>query len=61
MARRASLVKSRERLLARLAREAAPPPEPEKMRLKFAEAHPMPAELIFAEGLSKAYDGRTIV
>jgi ATP-binding cassette subfamily F protein 3 len=60
-ARRASLVKSRERMLARLEREAAPPPEPEKMRLKFAEAHPMPAELIVAEGLTKAYDGREIV
>jgi ATP-binding cassette subfamily F protein 3 len=60
-ARRASLVKSRERLLARMAREAPPPPEPEKMRLKFAEAHPMPAELVVAEDVSKAYDGRTIV
>ncbi len=60
-ARRASLVKSRERLLARLVREAAPPPEPEKIRLKFAEAHPMPAELLFAEDVAKAYDDRTIV
>ncbi|HEY3111158.1 MAG TPA: ABC-F family ATP-binding cassette domain-containing protein [Chloroflexota bacterium] len=60
-ARRASLVKSRERLLARMAREAPPPPEPEKMRLKFAEAHPMPAELVVAEDVSKAYDGRTIL
>jgi ATP-binding cassette subfamily F protein 3 len=60
-ARRASLVKSRERLLARMAREAPPPPEPDKMRLKFAEAHPMPAELIVAEDVSKSYDGRTIV
>jgi ATP-binding cassette subfamily F protein 3 len=60
-ARRASLVKSRERLLARLEREAPPAPEPDKMRLKFAEAHPMPAELIVAEDLSKAYDKRTVV
>ncbi len=42
-------------------REAAPPPEPEKIRLKFAEAHPMPAELLFAEDVAKAYDDRTIV
>src|SRR5207237_4943384 len=39
-ARRASLVKSRERMLARIEREAPPPPEPEKMRLKFAAAPP---------------------
>jgi ATP-binding cassette subfamily F protein 3 len=60
-ARRASLVKSREKLLAKLEREAPPAPEPEKMRLRFAEAHPMPAELVVAENLTKAYDGRTIV
>jgi ATP-binding cassette subfamily F protein 3 len=60
-ARRASLVKSRERMLGKLAREAAPPPEPEKIRLKFAEAHPMPAELITAEGVAKAYGDRTII
>jgi ATP-binding cassette subfamily F protein 3 len=60
-ARRASLVKSRERLLSKLVREAAPPPEQEKMRLRFAEGHPMPAELIVAEDVSKAYGKRTIV
>lgn len=60
-ARRASLVKSRERLLARMEREAPPPPEGEKIRLKFAEKHPLPAELIVAEDLTKAYDGREIV
>lgn len=60
-ARRASLVKSRERLLAKMEREAPPTPEPEKIRLKFAEAHPMPAELISAENITKAYDGKTII
>jgi ATP-binding cassette subfamily F protein 3 len=60
-ARRASLVKSRERLLARLVREAAPPAEPDKMKLRFAEAHPMPAELVTAEDVSKAYGKRVIV
>ncbi|TAK23884.1 MAG: ABC-F family ATP-binding cassette domain-containing protein [Chloroflexota bacterium] len=60
-ARRASLVRSRERMLARLEREAVPPTEPDTMKLKFGEGHPMPAELIVAEDMAKAYGDRTIV
>ncbi len=60
-ARRASLVKSRERLLARLIREAAPPSEQNAMKLRFAEARPMPAEIINAESVARAYGDRTVI
>ncbi len=60
-ARRASLVKSREKLLAKLVREVAPAAANDGLKVRFIESHPMPAELISAEGVSKKYGDRVIV
>ncbi|MFN8636034.1 MAG: ABC-F family ATP-binding cassette domain-containing protein [Chloroflexota bacterium] len=60
-AARAAVVKSRERALAKLARLEPPRASDPKITLRFAAGRPGPERVLTVEGLTKAYDGRTII
>jgi ATP-binding cassette subfamily F protein 3 len=59
-AARAAVVKSRERALAKLQRLEPPRATDPKITLRFAAGRPGPERVLTVEGLTKAYDGRTI-
>jgi ATP-binding cassette, subfamily F, member 3 len=60
-AARAAVVKSRERALAKLQRLEPPRASDPKITLRFAAGRPGPERVITVEGLTKAYDGRTVI
>ncbi|HZR97372.1 MAG TPA: ABC-F family ATP-binding cassette domain-containing protein [Chloroflexota bacterium] len=60
-ATRSTQAKSRERLLERQERIAAPPPELDTIKLRFADSPPSEPITVSARGLRKGYDGRTVL
>jgi ATP-binding cassette, subfamily F, member 3 len=60
-AARAAVVKSRERALAKLERLAPPKAEPPKITVRFAAGKPGPERILTLDGVTKRYDGRTIL
>jgi len=60
-AARAAVVKSRERALGKLIRLEPPRSADPKITLRFAAGRPGPERVLSVEGLSKGYDGRTII
>ena len=60
-AARAAVVKSRERTLAKLQRLEPPRASDPKITLRFAAGRPGPERVVTVEGLTKTYDGRTVI
>src|SRR3954451_19702422 len=60
-AARAAVVKSRERALARLVRLEPPRAADPKITLRFAAGKPGPERVVTLEGVSKGFDGRTVI
>jgi len=60
-AARAAVVKSREHALAKLQRLEPPRASDPKITLRFAAGRPGPDRVATIEGLTKAFDGRTVI